>query len=152
MNWKSVHVTAESRATPSQVWTLLADGPSWTRWAGFDKVGYDREGDPAPHGLGAVRRIRIGRLTSTENVLAFEEDRRLSYDYVGTLPFKTYRADVTLTAVEGGTLIDWRSQFTTKYPFTGALLRLVMTRVLADISKRLAAAAEGVAPDEPSAS
>lgn len=141
MNRRFVHVRTETKAAPGRVWALLVDGPSWTQWAGFDEVGYDREGTPAPHGLGAVRRIRIGRLTSIETVLAFEQGRKFSYDYVGTLPFKHYRADVTLTANDAGTLIDWRSHFTPKYPFTGALLRAVMTRVLTDISTRLATAA-----------
>lgn len=141
MSRKFVHVTTESKAEPGQVWALLVDGPSWTQWAGFDEVDYEQEGTPAPHGLGAVRRIRIGRLTSTETILTFEQGRKFSYDYVGTLPFKQYRADVTLTASDAGTLIDWRSQFTPKYPFTGVLLRTVMTRVLTDISTRLATAA-----------
>lgn len=64
-------------------------------------------------------------------------------------PFKTYRAEVTLTAIDSGTLIDWRSRFTPKYPLTGALLRVVMTRVLTDISNRLAAAAAELPPSTP---
>jgi uncharacterized protein YndB with AHSA1/START domain len=123
----SAHVRTSTTASPDRVWALLVDGPSWTQWAGFDEVEYEREGTPAPHGLGAVRRIRVGRLRSTETVLAFEPPHRFAYDYIGTLPFKQYRAEVTLTPNGTGTLIDWESRFTAKYPLTTGVLRRVVT-------------------------
>lgn len=90
---------------------------------------------------GAVRRLRIGRLRSRETVLHFEPDEHLAYDYVGTLPLRAYRADVTLTATDSGTTIHWHSEFTAKVSLTGWLLRRGLTRVLSTLSSQLAEAA-----------
>ena len=136
-----IHVEARSAASPPAVWQLLVDVTTWPDWAKFDEATYERDGDPAPHGLGAVRRLRVGPLRSPEAVLRFEPPHRFAYDYDGTLPLRTYRAEVTLTPDLDGTVIQWHSEFTPKIPFTGWLLRRMLTRVLTDLSGRLAQAA-----------
>ena len=142
MGRQQIHVHADSTASPQEVWPLLADATTWSDWAGFDETGYQTEGSPDRDGLGAVRRMRFGRLRSLERVLAFEPDRHFAYDYDGTLPLKDYRADVRLTPHEGGTRITWDSEFAGKWPMSGPLLRRQLTKVLQDIANRLARTAE----------
>ena len=146
MKTHHVSASATSTASPEAVWALLEDVTTWPSWAGFSEASYEREGDPPPHGLGAVRKLRTGPLHSKETVLEFEPPRRFAYDYVGSLPYDRYRGTVTLTpAATGtgtGTTIDWRSEFEAKWPLVGGALRVFMTRVLGDIAKRLARAAE----------
>jgi hypothetical protein len=144
MTVRTIEVAAEARSTapPEAVWRLLADVTTWPTWAGFAEATYEREGDPPPHGVGAVRRLRIGRLRSRETVLAFEPPHRFAYDYVGTLPYRTYRGDVELSPDGAGTCIAWRCAFTPKTAVLGPPLRLLMRRVLRDVSTRLARAAE----------
>ncbi len=137
-----VEVRADSTAPPEAVWRLLADVTTWTGWAGFDEAAYEREGTPPPHGVGAVRRFRSGRLRSKETVLVFDPPRQLSYDYAGSLPMKGYRADVTLSEHGGGTRITWHSEFSGRLPLSGPLLRAVVGRVLQDVASRLARAAD----------
>lgn len=137
-----VEVHADSTASPKAVWRLLADGTTWTGWARFDEASYEREGVPTSHGVGAIRRFRIGRLRSRETVLVFDPPNQLSYDYAGSLPVKDYRADVTLTEQARGTRITWHSEFAGRLPLTGRLLRAILTRVLQDLATRLARAAE----------
>lgn len=103
---------------------------TWSDWAGFDESGYDEEGSPDRHGVGAVRRLRAGPLRSRERVLAHEPPTHLGYDYDGPLPIRDYRADVTLTEIPGGTRVRWRAAFTPTLPLTGTPLRLLLTRVL----------------------
>lgn len=142
MAQQRIAVRAHSKASAEAVWRLLADATTWPRWSGFDEASYEREGTPAPHGVGAVRRMRTGRLRSRETVLAFDPPAHFAYDYVGSLPIKDYRADVRLSAEAGGTLISWTSAFDAKVPLTGPLLRIGLTKVLRDVSERLARAAE----------
>lgn len=138
-----VEVSADSTASPEAVWRLLADVTTWADWAGFHEAAYEREGDPPPHGVGAVRRLRVGRLRSRETVLAFEPPTHLAYDYEGSLPVRDYRADVTLSERDGGgTRITWHSEFTGQYPLAGPLVRLFLTQALRRIATRLARAAE----------
>jgi hypothetical protein len=144
-----VEVHADSKASPDAVWQLLADVTTWPSWSSFDETSYEREGDPPPHGLGAIRRLRVKKLHSRENVLAFDPPSHFAYDYDGSLPLKNYRGDVTLSPAadgSGGTHITWHSEFDTKVPGIGWGMRRAMKRVLTDISTALAKAAEQPQP------
>ena len=122
MGRQVVEAQADSAAGPAGVWRLLADATTWPGWSRFDEASYEREGSPPPHGVGAVRRFRVGPLRSRETVLAFEPPARLSYDYEGSLPIRGYRADVTLTGRDGGTRISWRAEFDGRFPGLGPLV------------------------------
>ena len=137
-----LEVHADSRATPEEVWRLLADVTTWTTWTRFSTAEYEREGAPAPHGVGAVRRMRVGPLRSRETVVEFDAPRRLSYGYEGSLPLKDYRADVTLVEHGDGTRITWHSEFAGKLPFLGPPLKALLRRTLQELAIRLARAAE----------
>ena len=58
-------VEARSLASPEQVFAVLVDVPRWQEWAGpvVPRSSYEREGVPAPGGVGArrARRPRVGR-------------------------------------------------------------------------------------------
>lgn len=137
-----VDVSAWSAASPEEVFDLLADVTTWTTWAGFKEATYEREGERSRHGVGAVRRLRAGPLSSRETVLEFEPGRQLVYDYAGSLPFDHYRGEVRLTREGGGTRIAWHAEFSPAWPGTGSLLRLFMAEVLGSVATRLARAAE----------
>ena len=142
MGRQQAHVQARTNADPHVVWELLADVRTWPDWSGFDEAEYAAPMVPDLHGVGAVRLLRAGRLRARDTVLVFEPPTRLSYSYIGSLPVTDHRADVTLVRQGGGTLITWRATFTPKLPLTGGLLRVVMRKVLRDVSSALAAAAE----------
>jgi carbon monoxide dehydrogenase subunit G len=67
--------------------------------------------------------------------------RQLSYELLSGFPFRSYHADVVLTATGEGTRIDWRASFQCRYG-TGWFWRAFMNKVLSDLAKQLAAAAE----------
>lgn len=137
-----VGVHVRTHADPATVWQLLADVRTWPDWSGFDEADYEAPTVPDLHGVGAVRLLRAGRLRARDTVLAFEPAKRLSYSYVGSLPVTDHRADVTLVGQGSGTLITWQAAFAPKFPLTGGLLRMVMRKVLTDVSSALAAASE----------
>lgn len=136
-----VYVSVWSPATPAGVFALLEDVTTWTQWAGFAEASYERAGDPSPHGVGAVRRLRAGPLSSRETVLQYEPGRRLVYDYVGTLPLRNYRAEVVIARHARGTRITWHATFSSTWPLAGPLLRRTVAKALRSIATRLAQAA-----------
>ncbi len=121
------HVDGYSTAPPDVVFAVLADGPGWAVWApGVKAASYEREGEPAPHGVGAIRRFGAGRgPVSREQVIAYEAPSSFSYvSLSGPLPWKGYRADVRLTPGPSGagTMIEWTGSFHSRVPGLGAFI------------------------------
>ena len=107
---------ATSRASRDAVWRLVADITTWQDWGGWSSTTREREGTPAPDGVGAVRRLRRFPTTSVEEVTAFEPPARLEYKLLKGLPLRNYVGTVTLAdAPDGGTEITWRSEFDTTW-------------------------------------
>jgi uncharacterized protein YndB with AHSA1/START domain len=138
-----IDVHADSTATPGRVWELLADVATWAEWGPWQATQLDQPGKPLPHGLGAIRRLRRGRIVTVEEVVGFEPPRRLAYRLLSGLPLRDYQAEITLTPEPGGgTMIRWRSQFSGAVPLVGALMRPGLSRFIRDVAHRLARAAE----------
>ena len=112
------------------VWERYTDHVSWTRWAGLGKVVLEREGVPAPNGVGCVRAIGSGPLTVYEEVLSFEAPHSMTYRVVrGGLPMRDHLGEVVMTERDGGTHIRWRCQFEARIPGTGGPMRWLVTKV-----------------------
>lgn len=140
-----VHASARSSAPPEAVWQLLADARGWKRWTRFAYSELEREGDPPPDGVGAIRRFGTKRQHSREEVVHFEPPRQLSYTLLAGLPIDGYRADVVLTPEDGGTRIDWTGRCHARRG-TGWFWKAFLTTALRDFSRRLARAAATTDP------
>lgn len=135
---RRVEVYAHAAAPVESVWRWLADARSWSTWARFSYSELEREGFPAPDGVGAIRRFGSSGVVSREQILECDPPHHLAYTLLSGMPVRHYRADVTLTPDGDGTLIAWRSSFLPRYPGTGAALAGFMRFVLKDIATRLA--------------
>ncbi|MFD7834455.1 SRPBCC family protein [Streptomyces sp. NPDC059761] len=60
----------------------------------------EREGDPAPNGVGAVRKLHMPGVTVREQVTAYERPGRYSYQLVSGLPLRHFSATVTFNPVQ----------------------------------------------------
>jgi hypothetical protein len=134
---QEIDVTARSTALPEAIFALLADAPSWSRWAPFDEVVVE-EGQ----GVGELRRFQRGRRTTRERVTAFEPPHRFEYDLVSGIPIDDYHAQVTVTPGGDGTEIRWQSRFKAKIPGTGWMARRALQRFIKQTAEGLAREAE----------
>jgi uncharacterized protein YndB with AHSA1/START domain len=109
------------QAPAAIIWEALADARTWPRWSPNDAAYLEREGVPAPDGVGARRVFRTGKITVREEVVGFEPERRLAYRLLSGLPVKDYEAEVLLTPREGkdATELVWQATFQPKFPLTG---------------------------------
>lgn len=142
MSRQVVDESTRSSASPAQIWPLIADTTTWSDWGNWSSAELLREGTPAPGGVHSVKKLKTFPVTTVEEVTVFEPERRLGYELRKGLPLKGYRAEVTLTPVDGGTEIRWHSEFEPKIPGTGRIYQRTMSSFMADAVKRLAAAAE----------
>ena len=137
-----VELERTTTAPPETVWRWLADASSWSQWTRLSRTVLEREGDPAPDGVGAIRKFSRAGGSSREEVVAFDPPHHFAYELRSGLPIRNYRSDVTLTATGSGTHITWHSEFDRRYPGTGAVMRRFIGLVLSDIANALVRQAE----------
>jgi uncharacterized protein YndB with AHSA1/START domain len=137
---RTVIVTRQVDAPVEAVWSLVAEAARWKEWGSFPVAELEREGDPAPDGVGAIRRFGFPAFASREEVVAFEPPTHLGYVMLKGLPISGYRSDVTLAPLDGGTELRWASSFDAR-PWDGWLWSAVLNRLLHDFTRRVARAA-----------
>lgn len=143
---RTLMVYGRSSAPPDSVWSLLVDATAWSRWSRIPSAAREREGVPAPDGVGAIRQLGLGRLGSREEVVAFEPPHHFAYVLLTGMPVTNYRADVTLTVDGTGTLITWRARFVPKWPGTGRALEQFFRSTLTGFARGLARFAARTSP------
>ena len=134
-----------SSAPREAVFAVLADATRWHEWAGsmISVSEWEREGDPAPGGVGAVRRLGRSPAFAREQILEYDPPHHLAYTIVRGMPVRGYHADIDLLAASaGGTTIRWSGAFEPKVPGTGALLAAVLGRIVHGYATSAAAEAE----------
>jgi uncharacterized protein YndB with AHSA1/START domain len=139
MSQQTVEVTAVAAAPPAAIFEQIADPATWPRWSHFESGELERPGTTTPFGVGAIRRMKAGRTTGREEVVAYDEPNRFAYALLSGLPLRDYRGEVTLVPVDGGTRITWRSTFRPKLPLTGRIWHRGIAKFLGQIVDALVA-------------
>ena len=109
----SFEITRTSTAPAATLFRLAADGANWSKWAKpiVLQSSWVRQGDPAPGGVGAVRKVGMWPLLVQEETVEYEQDRRHAYKLVGPpSPVKDYFARGGFYAEFGGRYrhpLDW---------------------------------------------
>ncbi|HVY11791.1 MAG TPA: SRPBCC family protein [Mycobacteriales bacterium] len=71
-------------ASPAKVWAVLADFPAIVAWA--PNVDHSSAATEARGGIGAVRRVQVGRITLMETIVDWRPNRLLAYTVEGLPP------------------------------------------------------------------
>lgn len=141
----SFEVTARSSADPATLFAMESDGSRWSEWAKplVPQSFWERTGDPAPGGVGAIRRLGLRPVVVREETVGYQQDRLHTYVMRTPMPFRDYRAEFELTPrADSGTDLAWRGSFTERVPGTGWLFRGVLRFMIGTLAKRLVRAAE----------
>ena len=138
-----------NRTTTAPARTLFrleTDGAHWSEWAKplIVQSSWEQHGDPAPAGVGAVRRVGMWPMLMREKTIVYELDRRHAYVQIGPpLPAKDYRAELVLAPNStGGTELRWTGSFIEGLRGTGPLMLVFLRSVVWFLSGRLVKAAE----------
>jgi hypothetical protein len=137
--------TAVTAAAPATVYALLREGSTWPEWGPIDSFALARPGADEPEGVGAIRKLRAGRITGRDEIVELVPSRRFSYTHTSSLPVRDYRGDVELEPVAGGTRIRWTVAFDPKFPGTGRFVRRGIDGFIATFVEALARRAAEVA-------
>ena len=116
-------------APPERVFALLTDHAAFGRALGED-IRLEREGVPAPNGLGAVRVIRAQGLTIREEVVAWEDGRAMDYRVVSGAPLQNHRGEIRIQPDGSGSRVDYRIRFDWPWYLGGGVVGGLIARNL----------------------
>lgn len=126
-------------APPEVVWDVLTDHRGYVRLTPMRRVDLEREGDPAPNGLGAVRSLRLMGPPIREEVVEFDPPRLFAYRLLSGLPVRDHVGAVALEPAPQGTRVSYRIETTPTVPLVGAVvvgvLRLTVGRLIGAIAR-----------------
>jgi uncharacterized protein YndB with AHSA1/START domain len=103
----------------------------------------DREGVPAPNGVGAIRRIEAVGPTIVEEIIDYQRPTRYAYKMLSGAPVRDHVGTVELREAGAGTEVSWHLRSTPKIPGSNWLLSAVLHRVIGELLKGAVKAAEG---------
>ena len=122
--------TREIAAPPTTVFEVLTDHRRYSELTPLRKSELEREGEPAPNGLGAIRKLTAVGPALREEVIAYEPDERFSYKLLSGLPVRDHVGTVKLTAGAGGTEMVYAVRTQPTVPVVGAIVVAVVKQAV----------------------
>ena len=134
-------------APPEIVFDVLTDHRRYTEITPLRKASLEREGDPAPNGVGAIRVLTVAGPPMREEVIAYERPRRFAYKILSGLPVRDHVGTVEMQPADGGTEIVYAVKTTPTIPLAGAAFMLVLKKAIRDLLSGVAKESERRAAD-----
>jgi uncharacterized protein YndB with AHSA1/START domain len=123
----------EVAAPPEVVFDVLTDHRRYAEITRLRKSTLEREGDPAPDGVGAIRVFAAVGPPIREEVVAYERPRRFSYKVLSGLPLRDHLGTVSLEPSEGGTRVTYALKATPTIPFAGRVVMVGLERAVTEL-------------------
>jgi uncharacterized protein YndB with AHSA1/START domain len=131
--------TREVAASPETVFQVLTDHRGYTKIAPLRKAVLEREGEPAPNGVGAIRVLSSVGPPLREEVVGYEPSRRFSYKLLSGLPVRDHVGTVELTPDGSGTKVVYAVRTTPTLPLVGdaviPVLKIAIKQLLGGVAK-----------------
>jgi uncharacterized protein YndB with AHSA1/START domain len=127
-------------APPEIVFDVLTDHRRYPEITRLRKAELEREGEPAPNGLGAIRVLSaMPGPPMREEVIGYEPPHRFSYTVLSGLPFRDHIGTVELSPSNGGTKVVYAIRTTPTLPVGGfaaiAVLKQAIKQLLGGVAK-----------------
>jgi uncharacterized protein YndB with AHSA1/START domain len=129
-------------APPETVFEVLVDHRGYAAITPLRKSELEREGDPAPNGVGAIRVLRSVGPPLREEVLTYEEPHRFSYKLLSGAPLEDHVGTVELTPQGSGTKVVYAVRTMPTVPVVGAVVVAVAKQGVKQLLNGIAKEAE----------
>jgi uncharacterized protein YndB with AHSA1/START domain len=106
-------------APPEVVFDVLTDHRRYPELTALRKAALEREGEPPPNGLGAIRVLSLAGPPMREEVIAYQRPSRFSYTVLSGLPVRDHVGTVELCPSEDGTKVTYAVRTTPTLPVVG---------------------------------
>ena len=134
-------------APPETVFDVLTDHRRYPEITPLRKAELEREGEPAPNGLGAIRVLTVAGPPMREEVIACERPSRFSYKILSGLPVRDHVGTVEMQPSDGGTEIVYAVKTTPTIPLAGPVFMVILKKAIRDLISGVAKESERRAGD-----
>jgi uncharacterized protein YndB with AHSA1/START domain len=115
----SFTLTKTVDAPPEAVFDVITDHRGYSDITPVRRVDLEREGEPAPNGVGAIRVLHAAGPPMREEITVYERPTRFAYKILSGAPVRDHLGQVTLEPIAGGTLVTYRIDATPAVPVVG---------------------------------
>lgn len=129
----SFTLVREVSAPPEVVFDVLTDHRRYAEITRLRKTELEREGDPAPNGVGAIRVLRAVGPPIREEVVVYERPSRFSYKVLSGLPLRDHLGTVSLEPSDGGTKVTYALKAIPTVPFAGKVVMIGLERAVTEL-------------------
>jgi uncharacterized protein YndB with AHSA1/START domain len=129
-------------APPEVVFDVLTDHRRYTEITSLRKAELEREGEPEPNGVGAIRALTVAGPPMREEVLTYERPFRFSYTILSGLPVRDHVGTVELQPSDGGTEVVYAVKTTPTLPVGGPVFMLALKKAIKDLLSGVAKESE----------
>jgi uncharacterized protein YndB with AHSA1/START domain len=137
----SFTLTREIAASPETVFEVLTDHRRYSELTPLRKSVLEREGEPAPNGVGAIRKLTAVGPALREEVIAYEAPSRFSYTLLSGLPVRDHVGTVELTP-NGGARMVYAVKTQPTVPVAGPVVVAVVKQAVKGLIGGIAAESE----------
>lgn len=138
----SFTLTRKIAAPRETVFEVLTDHRRYAELTPLRKSVLEREGDPAPNGVGAIRKLTAVGPPMREEVIAYEAPSRFSYTVLSGLPVRDHVGTVELTADDAGTRMVYAVRTQPTLPVAGLLVVAAIRQAIKGLIDGVAAESE----------
>lgn len=138
----SFTLVREVAAPPGVVFDVLTDHRRYAELTPLRRSVLEREGDPAPNGVGAIRVLSAVGPPMREEVIAYERPRRFSYTVLSGLPVRDHVGTVSLEEDGARTKVTYALRTTPTVPYAGGIVMIVLKRAISQLLSGVAVEAE----------
>jgi uncharacterized protein YndB with AHSA1/START domain len=127
------------------VFAKITDHRGYAAITPLRKSEIEREGTPAPNGVGAIRKLSAIGPPMREEVTAYEAPKRFAYTMLSGLPVRNHVGEVRLEPTGAGTRLTYRVTSHPTIKGAGPVLAAVLKQAIGRLVNGVAKAAEAAA-------
>lgn len=117
------HIQKKFDAPRDKVFAACTDHAGMSEWVEGANVTVETPGEPAPNGLGAVRKIALGPLAIRERITGWDDRSRMEYVVISGAPLHDHLGVLRFEDdPSGGTRLDYTVRFRVPWYFGGGVV------------------------------
>lgn len=129
----SFTLSREVAAPPETVFDVLTDHRRYAEMTPLRKSVLEREGEPAPNGVGSIRVLSAVGPALREETIVYERPSRFSYKLLSGLPVRDHVGTVSLEPNGAGTKVTYAVRTNPTLPVVGGAVVAVVKQGVAQL-------------------